>query len=204
MLAAARSVFAEKGFVGATLDEIASLAEFGKGTLYNYFPGGKDEILFAIFDEIYDDLAQIVKDAFPGGDRRAWRSNSRLWFSDFIARCFEYFDTRSELFLILTKEAHRMCFSEHGERVSYFLGQRTRIAGALAEKVELAVDSGAMRPFPPSAVAHMLFGNISGLQMHRMLEVGVYRDEMSPSRKLSSSAEFLSSFLFDGLLLDQS
>ncbi|NNE70602.1 MAG: helix-turn-helix transcriptional regulator, partial [Rhodothermales bacterium] len=35
ILDAARTVFAERGFVGATLEEIASRAEFGKGTLYN-------------------------------------------------------------------------------------------------------------------------------------------------------------------------
>jgi AcrR family transcriptional regulator len=44
MLEAARAVFAEKGYANATLEEIAQRAEFGKGTLYNYFPGGKDEL----------------------------------------------------------------------------------------------------------------------------------------------------------------
>ncbi|GIV59650.1 MAG: hypothetical protein KatS3mg043_0739 [Rhodothermaceae bacterium] len=41
MLEAARAVFAEKGYLQATVDEIAQRAEFGKGTLYNYFTGGR-------------------------------------------------------------------------------------------------------------------------------------------------------------------
>ena len=50
ILLSAQEVFAEKGFAQATLEEIATRAEFGKGTLYNYFPGGKQEILLAIFE----------------------------------------------------------------------------------------------------------------------------------------------------------
>ena len=53
VLDAARTVFAEKGYADATLEEIAQRAEFGKGTLYNYFEGGKEEILFAVFDDLY-------------------------------------------------------------------------------------------------------------------------------------------------------
>ncbi|TKX68113.1 TetR/AcrR family transcriptional regulator, partial [Halorubrum sp. GN11_10-6_MGM] len=51
MLDAARAVFAEEGYADATLDEIAERAEFGKGTLYNYFEGGKEELFLAVFDE---------------------------------------------------------------------------------------------------------------------------------------------------------
>jgi AcrR family transcriptional regulator len=50
MLSAAQEVIAEKGYGEATLEEIASRAEYGKGTLYNYFPGGKQEILLSIFE----------------------------------------------------------------------------------------------------------------------------------------------------------
>ena len=64
ILEAAQAVFAEKGYTHATLDEIAQRAEFGKGTLYNYFEGGKEDILFAIFDEIYDEMRQLIQEAF--------------------------------------------------------------------------------------------------------------------------------------------
>ena len=52
MLDAALAVFAEKGYDGATLDEVAERAEFGKGTLYNYFPTSKN-FLVKMFDQVF-------------------------------------------------------------------------------------------------------------------------------------------------------
>lgn len=42
---AALRIFAAKGYEAATLDEIAEAADFGKGTLYNYFPNKEDLLL---------------------------------------------------------------------------------------------------------------------------------------------------------------
>jgi len=42
---AAAKIFSEKGFERTTLDEIASLAEFSKGSLYNYFENKEDLFL---------------------------------------------------------------------------------------------------------------------------------------------------------------
>jgi TetR/AcrR family transcriptional regulator, repressor of fatR-cypB operon len=207
MLSAAKSVLAERGYVGATLDEIASRAEFGKGTLYNYFPDGKEEILFAVFDEIYDDLLAIIRGAFPKEqvDAATWRSEARTLFSDFVTQSLEYFEAQRELFMILTKEAHRMCVSECGNRASFFLKQRMRAVSALAVHVGRAMEAGAMRPLPADAVAAMLIGNINGLQLHRALRRAAGEPETPADqvRDPASWAAFLTSFLFDGLLLDQ-
>src|SRR5690606_26236644 len=83
MLDAARSVFAEKGYDGATLDEIAERAEFGKGTLYNYFEGGKEAILFALVDEVFDGLAALVREHFA--DEAQQGRPARAVFRDLIA-----------------------------------------------------------------------------------------------------------------------
>lgn len=202
MLEAASRVIADKGFVGATLEEIATLAEFGKGTLYNYFPGGKDEILFAIVSKIYDDLIALIEASFPGGDLAAWARDGRSWFFQFIDGCFRYFDERGDLFVILTREAHRMCFSDKSDRLYFFLSQRDRLATALAVPVRQAIEAGTLRPFPPHAVAHLVMGNILGVQMHRALD----RSAKCPMKVASmhdpeaSPSTFLSSLLFDGLL----
>ena len=45
ILAAAERVFAQKGIISTTIDDIAREAELGKGTLYNYFPS-KEAILW--------------------------------------------------------------------------------------------------------------------------------------------------------------
>lgn len=55
ILAAAREVFAEKGLVGATMDEIAEKAELSKGAIYLYFPS-KEELYLSVMNEGMDIL----------------------------------------------------------------------------------------------------------------------------------------------------
>ncbi len=61
ILAAAVKFFAQKGFEQTTLDEIADAAEFGKGTLYNYFQN-KEEIYTAILERIFSDYFKLIED----------------------------------------------------------------------------------------------------------------------------------------------
>ncbi len=49
ILEAAVHLFAQKGFNETKLEDVAALAEFGKGTLYNYFEN-KDDLLLSAFD----------------------------------------------------------------------------------------------------------------------------------------------------------
>jgi AcrR family transcriptional regulator len=65
---AAIELFARKGFEQTTIQEIASAAEIGKGTVYHYFKD-KDEILRAASEELMgaletpvEDLMQKIKD----------------------------------------------------------------------------------------------------------------------------------------------
>ena len=45
IIKAAAQIFSEKGYDKTTLDEIATLAEFSKGSLYNYFENKEDLFL---------------------------------------------------------------------------------------------------------------------------------------------------------------
>lgn len=49
LLAAAKTVFAEKGFAGAAIADIAMRAEIGKGTVYEYYKS-KEDLFFAVFE----------------------------------------------------------------------------------------------------------------------------------------------------------
>src|SRR3546814_11694725 len=47
-------VFREHGFDGAALSAISQATGLGKGSLYNYFPGGKDEMAAIVLAQIED------------------------------------------------------------------------------------------------------------------------------------------------------
>lgn len=60
LLAAAAQVFAERGFHGATLDEVARVAGFTKGAVYSNFKN-KDDLFLALFRANYErEMAQVV------------------------------------------------------------------------------------------------------------------------------------------------
>jgi AcrR family transcriptional regulator len=57
LLAAARQVFAERGYQGASLDLLSARAGCTKGALYDHF-GSKEGLLLALLDEHYADRLQ--------------------------------------------------------------------------------------------------------------------------------------------------
>jgi AcrR family transcriptional regulator len=210
MLQAAQSVFAEKGYEQAPLDEIAERAEFGKGTLYNYFEDGKEGLLFAIFDEVYDDLHEMIRSTFQ--EDASGERSFRDAFHALAERSFTYYEEREDLFLILIKEAHRLCFSSDVDKAAYFQEQQQRMIDAVTPAVEAAMDEGRIASFPPQSVAHMLLEVVHDLVVHRCLtERGAEIDDLcvrasDPSllHDSEAAADFLTALLFDGLGNDNS
>lgn len=60
ILSAAVPLFAEKGYENTTIDDIAEKAEFGKGTIYNYFQG-KEDIYWGILEEIFQSYSESLQ-----------------------------------------------------------------------------------------------------------------------------------------------
>lgn len=197
MLDAALAVFAQKGYDGATLDEIAERAEFGKGTLYNYFPEGKESILFALLDEMFDGMAALVRahfDAVEGDGRPA-----RAHFRDLIARLLHHFTENRETFFLLIKEAQRLMLTEH-DHVPSLHRRRDQAMEALEEPIARAVESGEFRPFPPVVIAHMLMGNVKGYLMYASPHPECKVEPGDEFATLDEAADFITTILFDGLL----
>lgn len=72
ILKAAEKVFTIKGMENATVNDVAELAELGKGTLYLYFTS-KDDILFALasnaINDLYKDFQKAVVKPKSGMDK---------------------------------------------------------------------------------------------------------------------------------------
>ncbi len=196
MLEAAQSVFAEKGFGPASLDEIASRAEFGKGTIYNYFPGGKEEILFALLDQFYDGLIEVIEGHSPTGGDAPVRERFRV----FLSQMFAFLEQRDDLFLIGVKESHRHLFGDDADKAAYFHGRRDLVVSALARPLKEAMDRGEIKHMPPVAAAHMLLGNVQGCYTHVCLCQRYGTETGDTLGSAEQNAEFLTAMLFDGLL----
>src|SRR3954471_21605396 len=61
IVAAALDVFAEKGFAGARIEEIARRAGVSKGTVYLYFEAKSDIFRAVVHDAIVPNIAEVEK-----------------------------------------------------------------------------------------------------------------------------------------------
>lgn len=104
ILDAARYVFAEKGFADATLDDVAMRAEFGKGTLYNYFEN-KEALFVAVLEDSFQTLMAIAHQAL----------NADVAFAEkvdrFVRGVLTYFFHNLEWVQLIMRESHHLRMS---------------------------------------------------------------------------------------------
>jgi AcrR family transcriptional regulator len=88
LIEAAAEVFAQKGFYGASLEEIGEVAGFSRGAIYSNF-GSKEELLFGVLDHFMDIQLDAVMTAMEATGRAdlvadavaataAWESANRF------------------------------------------------------------------------------------------------------------------------------
>ena len=98
LIAAATEVFAQRGFEGASLEEIAETAGFTRGAIYKNF-AGKEELFFAVTDRLNAQVIDAFRAIAPSSpDAKEWDFSrlADLWrasvagFDDLFAIGKEY------------------------------------------------------------------------------------------------------------------
>lgn len=195
ILAAARAVFAQRGYVHATLDEVAEQAELGKGTLYNYFPDGKEEILYTLFEELFLTTSTLIRDHFaeepspPTAD-----SYHRL-----VAKIVHFYAEDQQAFRLLNRESQRVQFGDDPTAIKRLLNYQEPALDVLTTAIEKSISAGILRPFPPEYVAHMLFGIIHGYLAYVFLECSLENADIYSTEQAEEGAALISEILFNGL-----
>ena len=201
MLDAALAVFAEKGYEGATIDEIADRAEFGKGTIYNYFPEGKEALFLALLTElVVGGLHDLIDASFPDPVELTTARGARAAFHRFTLGLILRHHSEDDALLMFMKEGHRTVFDE--DKAAQLTEHFNGVFDALVVPIETAIRAGALRPLPARPVAHLLMGNVRGYLMAeldaRCSPGGSLRSE--PYGSPEAAADFITTVLFDGLL----
>jgi len=146
LIAIARSVFAERGFDGASVEEIAARAEVSKPVVYEHF-GGKEGLYAVVVDREVRRLLTMMQEALTSGRPRMLLEQAAMTLLDYI-------EQSSDGFRILVRDSP--IGSESGSFVS--------IIGDVASRVEhiLAAEFSA-RDFDAEAApmyAQMLVGMV--------------------------------------------
>jgi len=164
LIASARVLFAERGFVAVGIEEIVRSANLTRGALYHHFRD-KEDLFLAVYEQVESDLtteiAQMVDgvpDAdgapLPGIAESPWQA-LELGAARFLAACAEPEVQRIALLdapAVLGWETWREVGSRYG------LGL---IEGVLAA----AIETGELEEQPVGTLAHMLMGAIDELAL---------------------------------------
>jgi TetR/AcrR family transcriptional regulator, mexJK operon transcriptional repressor len=153
LLEAARQVFLERGFEGATLDQVIATAGGSRATLYEQF-GDKEGLFAAIVGEICDDIqlplaGGLGSDPDPGTVLRAFalRFMRRLMEPEALA-----------LYRLVIAESRRL--PGLGTRV--FAAGPERSARALADYLRAQSRAGMMRVRDPDLSVRIFLEMIKG------------------------------------------
>lgn len=168
LLVSAREAFGRRGFGGASLDEIAESAGLTRGALYYNFPGGKDDLFLALFEERADERATAIEQAFgEGGDGGLETTVSQ---SQAAARDFAQS-------LGANREFHRLFFefalhaSREGDFADRFKDRETSIRRTLVKVIEERADQlGGELPLPADELALGLIALGNGLALENVVE----------------------------------
>ncbi len=87
ILAAAEAVFAAKGFDGASTREIAAAAGVNISSLHYHWES-KETLYFAVFENIYDRIVELVRSAIP--DSTVTRPGREV-IDESMGRLFDFF-----------------------------------------------------------------------------------------------------------------
>lgn len=185
ILRAARKVFSERGFAGATLDEIAMAAEFGKGTIYNYF-SSKEELFVSVMLTGMGRFREFVQQAI------ATQSSSKAKIETFVDASFEFFEMHQHLFSILELERYNLARSLNEEMFERFCQQETRLHDFLHQIFKEGIRKREFKKLDSQKLSEALFG---------LIHVTMIRAIREPdTHDTKEDAQFIKKLFFQGIL----
>jgi AcrR family transcriptional regulator len=188
LLAAAARVYAQRGFAGATLDEVAADAGFTKGAVYAHF-GSKEKLLLALLQEhlsgqIAEQL-ELFKRVRSDRDRPTWErsiAGSDSWMRSLgedpdpfrlFVELWSYAQRDVQLRISLAGglDALRMTFVRFGVESAADAGVETSEAAHAQfanTLIGLILGLGMVKLADPEAVPERLLGVSSSIFIHAL------------------------------------
>jgi len=184
ILAAAKKVFARKGYHATTIADIARTAKLSYGSIYWYFDS-KDALFHALMEAEGKALRDHVTEALlTTPSRRAPDAPFRAA----VRATFEFFESDRALVKLLFRDSYAL-----GDRFEKRLfGMYERFITDIEGVVEDAQRRGLIIDAPPRMVAYSVTALVGQIAHRRLIT-----DDGLPA---SEAADFVVSLLLDGLL----
>ncbi|HEY1940282.1 MAG TPA: TetR/AcrR family transcriptional regulator [Candidatus Angelobacter sp.] len=176
IISAARKVFAEKGYMAATVDEIAAEAALAKGTIYVYFES-KEQIYNAVLENDLDALrARTLEQIAAAG-------TAREKISAYVNARFKYCEERRDFFRIMYIEPSSSPVLSKAKAREWLREPVHQLAVA----IESAIAKKLISPWPPELLAWTVADLTTGALQRRLAG--------TPTTTAREDADFLIEFI---------
>jgi AcrR family transcriptional regulator len=155
ILTAAKTVFAEAGYHGASIHAIIERAQIARGTFYLYFES-KSAVFDSILDQALSDLRTRIR-RIEVDDPAAPAPQVQL--REQVIATLEYIVSDRPLALLLLSAGHTPD-AEAAERLDQFFAE---VRDLLRRALETGMEIGLLRPCQPPLVAAAMLGMIRGV-----------------------------------------
>jgi len=173
LIATATSVFAERGYEGASVEEIAERAGYSHGAVYSNF-AGKSDLFLAVFEEYMADRAQeLAATQETIDDDAPLEARARALADQWMER---FAEDRESFLLHLEFLAASRREPELAERFGIRSASlREAIAAYIAHYQE---EEGVEAPLPPADLALVLRALGIGLAIEALVSPDAVRDDL--------------------------
>ena len=163
ILQSARTVFAERGYDGSTLDQIALRAGFAKGTIYLYF-SSKEELFLSIMEEEIGRFVDIVRKVKLSHGCPSDR------LSSLVQEVLTYLEAHKDFFRIFTPEQGGLTEIHHPELRRRILPKYRRALSLTSALIREGMQQREIRKSDPLTLAHALTGLVNAMVGRWLLE----------------------------------
>jgi AcrR family transcriptional regulator len=168
ILDAARAVFAEKGLHGSTIDDIATRAELGKGTIYLYFDS--KEAMFAVLKQ--EGLSRLAARFEAAVDRARPADHNLRSLCDAYVR---FYREEPDYFWVCYFDTRQMDKARAEEVVEAVKPHGMRCIGIVASVIQKGIDDGLFRPVNALQAAIVAWASANGV-------IFVFSQEAGPAK----------------------
>jgi AcrR family transcriptional regulator len=186
ILNAARELFLRKGYHETTLEEIARQADFGKGTIYNYFDS-KEDLFRSIINQFTDEIGDLIRSsiAAPVGLREKLASYAKL--------IIHYSNRNSDLFHFIVQEVHRVEIREYEATIRHFQEKVKETNTLVARLIEKEIALNKMRRIDPMMLVTLFDGMVRSYCMTHYSNQRLLSDD-----EIDNAVDCIVSVFFDG------
>lgn len=182
MDAAAKS-FALFGYKGTTMDQVAKIANVGKGTIYTFF-SNKEELFQEIMNRLIGEMKRVAEEVVDPG--RKFFDNLNLVLDQLLD-----FREEHELAIKLSQEVKEIGTQMAQDGIYQI---EKAVVGYIQQQVQAAVDKGEIKPCDPEMTAFVM------LKLYMALTADWKKSH--PPLDKTRVAELLRFYLQEGLAPD--